>query len=103
MNAYDTVIIGTANTMHRLAREHSAEIERYRERLGAVTMLLGCARTSLRQGHPIEAGEFIDLAERAARGGSNSSPMRTGPEWGPPERSASEPEDVNGANALLSS
>jgi hypothetical protein len=52
------------------ARLHARETERLKERLGAVTMLLGCAKSALKGGRVMDAVEWINQAEQAAtRGG----------------------------------
>lgn len=69
MDTMDTIILGTAEAMHARAKQHAREVEQLRERLGAVTMLLGCAKTALKSGRVIDAVEWITQAEQAARRG----------------------------------
>jgi hypothetical protein len=70
MDSTDTIILGTAKAMRQMQADHYREVERLKERLGAVTMLLGCAKTALKGGRVIDAAEWINQAEQAAiRGG----------------------------------
>lgn len=70
MDTMDTIILGTAEAMGKMRSDHYREVERLKERLGAVTMLLGCAKTALKGGRAIDAAEWITQAEQAAtRGG----------------------------------
>ncbi len=69
MNAYDTIILGTASAVHQIQRQHLQEIERLKERLGATTLLIGLAKTAMKNGAQAEAGQYLTLAERSARGG----------------------------------
>ena len=46
-----------------------SEIERLRERLGTVTLLIDCGRRAMVEGRAGEAIEFLNLAEQAAGAG----------------------------------
>lgn len=70
MDTMSTILLGSVNAVNQVRRQDLQEIERLRERLGTVVMLLGSAKSALKGGRVIDAAEWINQAEQAAiRGG----------------------------------
>lgn len=64
----ETMIITSARSLNEAHRHSAQEIEKLRERLGSITLLIGLARKALADNRQAAADRYLGLAEKAARG-----------------------------------